>query len=409
MSQIFFFILGSNPDLSILELFSYFHSQNLEYLILDKHSFKLNEKFGLTLVIQLHGNFNPIQAAKTLAGTIKVGRVFIECDEESVESKLEQGNFYLEDYNNIKYALNFYGKNIKFDFFFYFFKNTYKIMKQKAYFKKIPPHSLARSIKSGQFIDIIVFKNEKTKKFYIGRTESVYDIGDEKKRYESRPFIDKSIGLSPRMARILVNFAELKSNSGFLLLDPFSGTGTILQEALLMGFNVQGLEIDAERVKKSRNNLIWLKNTYPINKDCSFAVALGDSRKLTDYFSTKFDCIVTEPELGPFLKKRPDPNMARKIVGDLVSIYQPFFEEASKILKTGGKIIIILPRFITTAKTTEEINVKQLLSKSDLKIYNPIERFAGGIKNEDLPNRFPVVYKEKWHLIDRIVYFIEKG
>ena len=194
MSQIFFFVLGRNPDLSILELFSYFHSQNLEYLILDKQSFKLNEKYGLILVIQLQGNFNSIQAAKTLAGTIKIGRVFIECDEKSVESKLEQGNFYLEDHKNIKYALNFYGKNIKFDFFFYFFKNTYKIMKQKAYFKKIPPHSLARSIKSGQFIDIIIFKNEKTKKFYIGRTESVYDISDEKKRYESRPFVDKSIG-----------------------------------------------------------------------------------------------------------------------------------------------------------------------------------------------------------------------
>lgn len=411
MSQIFFFVLGRNPDLSILELFSYFHSQNLDYLILDKKPFKLNEKYGLILILQLYSYFNPIHATKTLAGTIKIGRIFIECDEKSVELKLEQENFYLEDHKNIKYALNFYGKNINFDFFFYFFKNTYKMMKQKAYFKKIPPHSLARSIKFGQFVDVIVFKSENTKRFFIGRTASVYDINDEKKRYEGRPFIDKSIGLSPRMARILVNFAELKPNSGFQLLDPFSGTGTILQEAMLMGFNVQGLEIDANRVKKSRNNLIWLRNTYPINKDCSFTVTLGDSRKLTNYFSTGFevDCIVTEPELGPFLKKRPDPNIARKIISDLVGIYKPFFKEASKILKIGGKLIIILPRIITSSKTTEEINVKQLLSNSNLKIFNPMDRFAEGIKKEDLPNRFPVIYKEKWHLIDRIIYFIEKG
>jgi len=175
-----------------------------------------------------------------------------------------------------------------------------------------------------------------------------------------------------------------------------------------MGFNVHGLEINAERVKKSMNNLIWLENNYPINQDCSFTITLGDSRKLTDYFSTKFDAIVTEPELGPFLKKRPDPNMARKIVGDLIAIYRPFFEETSKILKVGGKLIIILPRFITTAKTSEEINVKQILSKTDLKIINPIEKFAEGIKSKDLPIRFPLIYKEKWHLIDRVIYFIEK-
>lgn len=411
MSQKFFFVLGRNPDLSILELFSYFHSQNLEYLILDKKPFKLNEKYGLILILQLDSYFNPKHATKTLAGTIKIGRIFIECDEKSVEFELEKANFYLEDHKNIKYALNFYGKNIDSDFFFYFFKNTYKMMKQKAYFKKIPPHSLARSIKSGQFVDVIVFRSENTDRFFIGRTVSVYDINDEKKRYEGRPFIDKSIGLSPRMARILVNFAELKSNSGFHLLDPFSGTGTILQEALLMGFNVHGLEINGERVKKSRGNLIWLENNYSINKDCSFTITLGDSRKLTKYFSTGFevDCIVTEPELGPFLKKRPDPNIARQIVGDLVRVYQPFFKEASKILKIGGKIIIILPRFTTTSKTTEEINVKQILSKTDLKIINPIENFAEGIKSKDLPIRFPVIYKEKWHLIDRIIYFIEKG
>jgi hypothetical protein len=78
-------------------------------------------------------------------------------------------------------------------------------------------------------------------------------------------------------------------------------------------------------------------------------------------------------------------------------------------LKIGGKLIIILPRIITSSKTTEEINVKQLLSNSNLKIFNPIDRFAEGVKKEDLPNRFPVIYKEVWHMIDRIIYFIEKG
>jgi len=88
--------------------------------------------------------------------------------------------------------------------------------------------------------------------------------------------------LPPKLAQIIVNLAtgplpDDKMSSicdipadqiipqphlGQTLLDPFCGTGVLLQEAALMGYNVYGSDLEARMVDYTAQNLAWLETTY---------------------------------------------------------------------------------------------------------------------------------------------------
>ncbi|MHA1822229.1 MAG: TRM11 family SAM-dependent methyltransferase, partial [Promethearchaeota archaeon] len=161
---------------------------------------------------------------------------------------------------------------------------------------------------------------------FLGRTIAVHDNRQHKRRYEQRPYIDETIGTSIRIAQILINLithqsvadrdhlectnsnrddmidtsygAEAsKSNRGkaMTILDPFAGIGTILQEALIMGYDCIGVEINHERAQMCKKNLEWAKSKFKFKN--SFRVYEGDSRYLTKYIhENSVDYIISEPE-----------------------------------------------------------------------------------------------------------------
>ena len=45
------------------------------------------------------------------------------------------------------------------------------------------------------------------------------------------------------------------------LLDPFCGTGVLLQEAMLLGFDVYGTDLSEKMIRYSRDNLNWIQDT----------------------------------------------------------------------------------------------------------------------------------------------------
>jgi hypothetical protein len=72
----------------------------------------------------------------------------------------------------------------------------------------------------------------------IGRTIAVQDITAYAQRDQGRPKRDAFVGmLPPKLAQTIVNLATGQSlaEKSHIILDPFCGTGVILQEALLMG------------------------------------------------------------------------------------------------------------------------------------------------------------------------------
>ena len=86
----------------------------------------------------------------------------------------------------------------------------------------------------------------------------VQNITEYAKRDKARPARDTKVGmLPPKLAQILINLCgPLKSNS--VVLDPFCGTGVVLQEASLMGYQPYGTDLSEKMVDYSRKNLDWL-------------------------------------------------------------------------------------------------------------------------------------------------------
>ena len=90
------------------------------------------------------------------------------------------------------------------------------------------------------------------------RVIGVQDIDSYARRDQARPARDAKVGmLPPKLAQILINLCgPLKPGS--VILDPFCGTGVVLQEALLIGYAAYGTDISDRMVDYSTRNLRWL-------------------------------------------------------------------------------------------------------------------------------------------------------
>ena len=199
----------------------------------------------------------------------------------------------------------------------------------------------------------------------IATTTAVHDPFEFQKRDVGKPVERRIFAMPPRLARIMVNLASC--TSGKTLLDPFCGVGTILQEALLSGARVVGVDLNPWCVKAARENLQWLMIEYGI-KDSDFTILQGDARRLSSRVRD-IDCIATEPDLGPALRDVPTDAYAARIITKLEPLYFGFFEDAFDLLKTDGKLAVVTPYFQTRSgkpimtrfdQKAEEIGFKQV-------------------------------------------------
>jgi tRNA G10 N-methylase Trm11 len=178
------------------------------------------------------------------------------------------------------------------------------------------------------------------KQTLVSTTVAVHNPFEFQKRDIGKPYQRKIFAISPRLARIMVNLASC--TSGKLLLDPFCGVGTILQEALLAKAKVVGVDINPWCVKAATENLKWLKREYAL-KEAEYRILQGDARMLTDKIVQEVDCIATEPDLGPALRHVPTTPYATKIIDKLEPLYYSFLEEAYSILKKDGLLVLVTP------------------------------------------------------------------
>lgn len=175
--------------------------------------------------------------------------------------------------------------------------------------------------------------------YFLAATKTIQDYVFYSERDYGRPARDDSSGLlPPKLAKILINLARCQKRHS--ILDPFCGSGTILQEALLMGFNnLIGSDISEKAVLDCRNNLNWLKNKF--NSDISGArVFQSDVLCLPEKLQAcSQDAIISEPYLGEQKKSR----VGKQNLRDLEIFYIACFKKFYQLLKEGGIIVFILP------------------------------------------------------------------
>lgn len=105
------------------------------------------------------------------------------------------------------------------------------------------------------------------------------------RRPKKKPFFHPS-AMPPKLARCMVNMAKPKT--GDLVLDPFSGTGSILIEAALIGCRVLGIDIQRRMAIGSLKNFKHLE----IEPE---GLIVADAKNPP---IRKVDCVVADPPYG---------------------------------------------------------------------------------------------------------------
>ena len=178
----------------------------------------------------------------------------------------------------------------------------------------------------------------------LAQTLFIQDIAAYAARDQARPKRDARVGmLPPKLAQIIINLA--KPPAGAVILDPFCGTGVVLQEARLMGYSVIGSDLQPRMVEYSQHNLDWL-NQQLAASSALVRIEQADALKAT---WGQFDAVVSETYLGRPLNNLPEATDLEKIVQDVNTILQKFLKNLAPQLKAGSPVSLALPAWQVSA------------------------------------------------------------
>jgi len=244
---------------------------------------------------------------------------------------------------------------------------------------------------------------------FLATTVAVHNPFEFQKRDVGKPVQRKIFAISPRLARIMINLASC--GKGKTLLDPFCGVGTILQEALLAKAKVIGVDINEWCIQATIRNMKWLEKEYRL-ENAEYRAIKGNVYRLTQKIGyEQVDCVATEPDLGPALRQIPTTSYAVRITKKLEPLYFGLLDEAYKVLKRGGRLVVVSP-FIKT-RSTKPVTME--IGKKALDIgFKKIHPFKKEFFTEDLvaPENIVAmasfVDAEKRHKIGREIHIFQK-
>ncbi|MBI5357314.1 methyltransferase domain-containing protein [Candidatus Saccharibacteria bacterium] len=200
-------------------------------------------------------------------------------------------------------------------------------------------------------------------KTIVAQSIAVQDIDRYAARDQERPYRDARVGmLPPKLAQIIINLAVggsddpkdplcLPNGQGepkdLTVIDPFCGTGVILQEATLMNYRAYGTDLEPRMVEYSEKNLNWLKNKYE-DWQIQFNVEQADATSHTwERSLTSKSVIACETYLGRALTSLPDQETLAKIINDCDTIHKKFLKNVARQTKPGFRMCLAVPTWHT--------------------------------------------------------------
>ncbi len=176
----------------------------------------------------------------------------------------------------------------------------------------------------------------------LAQTTAVQDIEAYAARDQARPARDAKVGmLPPKLAQIIINLANPDEKQA--VLDPFCGTGVVLQEAMLMSFDAYGTDLEERMIDYSNRNLEWLSEKHNFDGQ-TLLLETGDA---TNYEWQPFDTIAGETYLGRPFSAEPKPNVLDEVMRDVDTIHRKFLKNVAHQTKSGFRMCIAVPAWNT--------------------------------------------------------------
>ena len=366
----YFFILGKNPTLSFAEIVSVFQLKPEQILYLGEEA----------AVVEMEREIDAQQIIRRLGGTIKIGIINYQlritnlaypclpagrrqAGDESMSndliSKLMPNQ--KEPTGKFHFGISYYGKG-KFKQEKALAMEIKKALKEKGVSsrwvtsrEKVLSSVVVEQNKltSEQGVEIVIVGDGA--KYWAGKTLAVQPFKELSARDYGRPGRDDYSGmLPPKVALIMLNLAVNtdkhrlitdEHRSLMALLDPFCGSGTILTEAMIVGYkNLIGCDESGKAIKDAKENIHWIVGQYQIS-NTQYQVLQCDVRQLSQKVTREsVDAIVTEPYLGPSRMEWNEKNI-RQVARELESLYGQALLEFAKALKPNGRVVMVWPIF----------------------------------------------------------------
>lgn len=195
------------------------------------------------------------------------------------------------------------------------------------------------------------------KEIIIAESIGAQNITAYAERDQKRPRRDAFVGmLPPKLAQIMINLAggnidtsikPASSSTGNpdlepqapVLLDPFCGTGVLLQEAALMGYSIYGTDLSEKMIRYSRDNINWLETQRGHMID--WYLHEGDAMDTS--WRQPLDVIACETYLGQPFSAIPSPQKLTEVRGNCDHIISSFLKNLHKQLKDDTPLCIAVP------------------------------------------------------------------
>jgi len=336
----YFFVLGTNTALSVAELAAVIDFKAPRLLAAD------------FLVVDSPREIFATDVIKRLGGVIKIGRIEAEIksgDDRNLEAEIRR-------ITSARQAARTGGKfNFGFSDYSQRFKNKKDLgLKLKKYFSDAKISSRFVISREKTLSSVVVTQNKLLKNgveivlardgdnVLMGVTLAVQPFKDLSLRDFGRPARDDLSGmLPPKLAQIMINLAQVYDFNA-IIIDPFCGSGTVLSEAILLGYkHLFGSDISAKAIENTRQNVNWTKELYRV-EDFKLKLFVKNALDLSKFIKGEsVEAIITEPYLGP---QRGLINF-KTVIGNLEEFYRESLKEFYKVLRPGGRIVMIWPIF----------------------------------------------------------------
>lgn len=278
-------------------------------------------------------------------------------------------------------------------------------------------------------VELLIVKSN-SGKIVVAESMGSQNITAYANRDQIRPNRDAFVGmLPPKLAQIMINLAvgQVVDGSWYIvdgrkqisniqeaidpslppttyhlpptplkptILDPFCGTGVILQEAALMGYSVYGTDLSEKMVRYSRDNLNWLADTHHIQPD--WYLHVGDAMEAK--WRQPIGAVVCESYLGQPFSAPPSPAKLDEVVKNCDHIITEFLRNLRNQIEPGTPVCIAVPAWRDKEGKFTHLPIVNSVAKYG---YKPHE-FMNVSQNDMLYYRFDQVVARELLVIQKI-------
>lgn len=339
------FVLGRQPEISLAELQAVYR-QTPKLLAGHLAGLDIEQETALA-------------TAKDLGSIVKVAELISDSfalDAESI-ARLAH-HLFSQTTGKITLGVSYYGSSAKSNLTANFSRAMRASLEQSGHSVRLVPSEQAAlstatvlhnklTIGNPKKVELLLAPAPGSHRLVVAKAIYVQDIGAYTLRDRGRPRRDTRNGmLPPKLAQTMINLARgaCQLTRPTNLLDPFCGTGVILQEAGLMGLTTYGSDNNPRMIDYTQTNLDWLARRYRPASRPRLTIADATSFNWQQWLApNRLELIASETYLGRPYTDPPHPSELKPNLHDCNVIIGKFIANLSPQLPSGAGICLGVP------------------------------------------------------------------